>query len=268
MKFVEAFTDRFFPERVGPIQPSMDVESLEEYAGFYMSNRYPHTTMAKIAKLAISSNLEVTEEGYLKSNFLGIEKQWVPVDDEVFRDKDSNEILVFSANEAGKVARLYVGSLPIFVFEKATGIDNPFYHLIIFVLLVVFVLFTSIFWLIKYFVRRSKDSLDKIGNLTDRPKQISALITLLWILFLTTLIPGIMIDPLALAYEVPVLLKISLIFPVLIALLLIIMAYNVFTTWKNSDVKLINKLYLTVLFLVYVDGIWVLNYWNLLGFKY
>jgi len=268
MKFVEIFTDRFFPEKVEPIQPSMDVESLSTYSGFYMSNRYSHTTMAKIAKLAISSNLEVTKEGYLKSNFLGIEKHWVPMDDEVFRDKDSNEILVFSKNEAGNVAKLYVGTLPIFVFEKATGIDNPFFHLIIFVLLVVFVLFTGILWSVKYFIRRSKGNLNKIGSLTARSKRISAWITMLWILFLVTLIPGIMIDPLAMAYEVPILVKISLLFPVLIALLLILMAYYALTTWMNSDVRLINKLYLTTLFLVYVAGIWVLNYWNLLGFNY
>jgi len=77
-----------------------------------------------------------------------------------------------------------------------------------------------------------------------------------------------MIDPLAMAYEVPILVKISLLFPVLIALLLILMAYYALTTWMNSNVRLINKLYLTTLFLVYVAGIWVLNYWNLLGFNY
>ena len=268
MKFVEAFTDRFFPEKVAPIQPALDAKSLNQYAGFYMSNRYPHTTMAKVAKLAISSKLEVTKEGFLKSNFLGDEKHWIPVDDEIFRDRDSNEILVFTKNEAGNIANLYIGMLPIFMFEKAGGIDNPFYHLVILGLLVVFVLFTSIFWIIKYFVRRLKKRTRKEGGLTVGSKRISTLVTILWILFLAILITGIAMDPLALVYEVPVLVKISLIFPVLIALLLLIMVYNVVITWKNSDVRLINKLYLTTLFVVYAAGIWVLNYWNLLGFKY
>lgn len=268
MKFVEAFTDRFFPEKVAPIQPAMDAESLRQYAGFYMSNRYPYTTMLKIAKLGVSSSVEVTKEGNLKSTFLGNEKHWIPVDKETFRDRDSNELLVFSKNKEGNIAKLYIGMLPIFMFEKAAGFANPFYHLIIFVLLVVFVLFTSIFWIIKYFIRRKKTHPQQEGGLPGGSKRISACITLLWILFLVMLTTGIAMDPLAIVYGVPTLFKISLVFPVLIALLLLIMAFYVFTIWKNSDIKLNNKLYLTTLFLVYAAGLWVLNYWNLLGFKY
>lgn len=146
--------------------------------------------------------------------------------------------------------------------------DRSVYHLIILAVLVVVVLFTGIFWLIKYFVRRSKKRTKKEGGLPPGSKRVSAWITMLWILFLATLIPGILIDPMAIVFEVPLLVKISLIFPVMIIPLLIIMAYYAFATWKYSNVKLVNKLYLTTLFLVYAAGMWVVNYWNLLGFKY
>lgn len=267
-KFIEKFTDRFFPEEVQPIQPAIEKEALKSYAGFYTSNRYPHTTMAKVAKLGISSKLEVTEEGCLKSYFLGNKKTWIPINDEVFRDKDSNEILVFLKTEKGKVSSLFIGNLPIFTFEKVSGVDHPTLHTAIIGTLVVLVIFTSIFWTIKYFVRRSKKKSPNTGNLPVRAKQVSSLIILLWVLFFLTLIPGIIVDPFALVYEVPLLVKMSLVFPLLIVLLMFVMAYHVFTTWRNTDVHLLNKMYLTILFFVFVDGIWVLNYWNLLGFKY
>ena len=122
MNFVAYFTDRFFPESVEQIQPALDVASLNAYSGFYTSNRYSHTSIAKMAKLAISSNLEATEEGTLKTSFFGVEKHWIPVDDEVFRARDSNEVLVFTKNEAGKVANLYVDTLPIVAGQKPVDI--------------------------------------------------------------------------------------------------------------------------------------------------
>lgn len=268
MKFVSVFTDRFFPEEVEQIQPALDSDALAEYAGFYTGNRYSHTSIAKMAKLVFSGNLTVTEEGQLKSSFLGTEQHWIPVDEEVFRERDSNELLVFTKNEHGKVANMFIDTLPVITFEKAFGIDKPMYHLIVLTLVIVLILFTTIFWSIKYFVRRSKANANIVGTLPRNAKRVSAWITLFWTLFLVTLISSIMTDPMAMAYEVPFMLKVSLLFPVLITILLILLAFNTITTWRKAEVKLINKLYLSTLFLVYAAGIWVLNYWNLLGFKY
>ena len=268
MKFVECFTDRFFPEEVEAIESSMEIESVKKYAGFYMSNRYPRTTMAKIARLAINVTLEVTSEGLLKTDIFGVSKHWIPVDEQVFRDKNSSEILVFEKDRAGKVANLCIGNLPIVVLEKATGLDNPYYHLIILIILAVFILFTFIFWIIKYFIRKSKRSQIRQGMLPANPKRLAFWITTLWILFMITFITTIATDPLGLVYEVPFFIKVSLIFPILIAVLLVVLTYYVLATWRNSKVKFINKLYLTLLFVVYSAGIWLLNYWNLLGFKY
>lgn len=269
-ELVDKFTNHYFPEEVKPLEPALDKETLErEYAGFYAGNRFPRSTMAKMSKLAFSVNVEVTDEGLIRTNILGQDNEWIPVDSSVFRDKSSNKILLFKRNEAGEVRNLFVGDLPVFSFEKATGLDNPLYHFGIIAALLIVVILTLILWTGKFIYNKFT------GQVTRNPRSIPLaskrngyMISFLWLSFFTLIGVAIARDPIALAFEVPQLIQFSLIIPYIILLLVIIMGYQVIQIWRASKVTFFNKLYFTIMFLLFIDGIWIINYWNLLGFKF
>jgi hypothetical protein len=75
-------------------------------------------------------------------------------------------------------------------------------------------------------------------------------------------------DPLEIVFRVPPLLARALVLPVLAALLSPALGVFVVLAWKRGYWRIGARLHYTLVALAAGVFLWMLNYWNLLGFKY
>ena len=154
-RVLDAFMDRYYPEtrqNEGAI-PTMAASQLERFAGTYRSNRFPHQRLTKIAALMNTFDVEVTEEGTLKTTIGEETKYWSPIDDLSFQADDPDEVLAFRAGPDGKITHLFMKNIPVLAFERVGLTARPPFHGFLFATCMGIFLLTLLLWPFLFVVR-------------------------------------------------------------------------------------------------------------------
>ena len=132
---ISAFMNTFFPAPYPDvIEPDAKVD-LKEYVGSWASTRRNHSTFEKIAVLVSEMKFHVNE-GELVLNSQQGTSRWIPLEQDKFRAKYDNRILLFYRDEQNKVSHFSteggIGS-----FEKLPWYETSDLHLIAYFIVVI-----------------------------------------------------------------------------------------------------------------------------------
>jgi len=254
------FVDEFFPEKVEKLTPP-SFETLAPFKGDYAMNRYSHDDILKLGKLAGTIEIEITEEGYLKTAFGDIVYHWVQQDDLVFRDVNSSEVLVFERGENGNITHAFVGGMPTMVLNKLEGFDKPIYHKIILGTTLSTFFITILYWLF----RRKKEGVLAFPTTTKRLTATALASALLFQVGLGILFS----NPLELIYGVSPYAYLLFFLPLLIVILTCMLLCHLVTIWDmEKTLSFWKKGAFSFICLCLVLSIVQWNYWNFIGFKF
>ncbi len=108
------FLDHYYPI---PAAPDLQVPAgFEKRAGqflgqYALTQQIPCTTYEKMGALLMGCHVTVAEPGYLMTDCLGADpKRWVEVAPLSFREVGGQEILVFRADERGRITNMFFGN--------------------------------------------------------------------------------------------------------------------------------------------------------------
>lgn len=269
LKILEEFMDRYFPEQQA-LQLPMKVNQkwLQQFAGEYEINRYPHDDLTKIS--ALMSRVAVSVEDSTKLRLtLGEEVAlYVPIDSTTFREETTSETLAFERDKAGNVIHAYLGGLPILAGDKKSGLDTSSSQTMIMVFILVTTLLTILYWPLAYFIRRKYQRKTSANySFPFIGKSIAWLNYFLLLVFLLGFAMTLS-DPLTIVYGVPGSLKVVLVIPFLIMITTVLMVVFIIRNITNHHYSLWVRICYTGLCLISLMALWQLNYWNLIGFNY
>ena len=259
------FIDTYFPEKVEKLTPPT-VEALSPFKGSYAMNRYSNDDIFKIGKLAMGHiEVEVTADGYLKTEFGDMVYKWVQEDDLVFRHTESSEVLVFERGDNGKITHAFIGGMPTMALDKLTGVDTPLFHQTVFGLSIFTFLATLVYWLFSFFSKRKKLTVAKFPNKTKRITLIILVLVVVFYLGFVVLFSA----GRELIYGIPNYAYLLFSIPFLIIGLIGILCYQVIKFWTNkSSVGTWKKSAISFICVCLIATIYQWNYWNLIGFNF
>lgn len=123
-------------------------------------------------------------------------------------------------------------------------------------------LVTCILWLIRAMRRNRRADIARLYL-------VSGLTSMAHLIFIPVLILTVARKHVfELNYAVPLALKIALVLPLVALALTPLMLRSLFQTWKNHRGALFERIYFSISTLAGVGFLWVLYYWNLIGFRY
>ena len=271
--FTPAFYDEYFPMAVErPMAPEGFTERAAKYAGTYAFWRSNFSTIEKALGLSGGVQVAPTEDNTLLLAFGGGAKQYVEVDDNLFRELDrgialvasiSPQYIAFQENEAGEVTGFVMDGLPFMSLRKLPLAAQPNFNfmLIGFSMLV----FTGVA-LGRFFRRgwlRQQAPLDRATiNAGFYAAAANLLVVIVGAIVLTAvgeeLFGGI-----------PTAFKVWLVLPIVATLAGLYLLFNNVQAWREGRLGgTWARVRHTIVMLSAMFMCWFYYYWNILGFQY
>ncbi len=124
-EFFTAFVDRYFPPKGSDqYEPKAEFASrAPKYAGMYRSNRYSHSTIAKLAALS-AVEVTATPDGALQTSQTN-DARFVETGPLTFHEQNGRRTIAFRQNESGRVTHLFIGDVPVVAFERVPALESP-----------------------------------------------------------------------------------------------------------------------------------------------
>ena len=257
--FLAQFLDHYYPEPRPRVASKATKEQLARFAGEYTANRMSYSTFLKVGALSGVTNVSVADSGMLTANLMGQTLHLMPVDSTMFRDVNSGESVVFHAGEGGRIAHMFVGPVPMMVWEKRGGLASPRFHLFVLGLGVVVFLLTAGAALVRRFTPKAR-----------RPRLPGRVVVVgmsLAFLIGLGLIAASAANVQDLLYNRLGKLKLGLTFPVIGALLAVVALVVAIFQWRSGTGTRWERLRYTAVVIVALMFVWSLNTWNLLGWR-
>ena len=266
MLFLEAFVDWHFPLDEDEARPSLAASGLGRFAGSYRPTRYPHHTIAKIAALVSTLEVQVEEDHLVTAT--PEKSRWFPVEPLVFREEGSSATMAFRETDGGRVSHLFFSEVPVIAFEPAPAAEEP--TLVMAVLGVSFLItITAIFfWPTAAFLR------SHYGVSLSRERRVPALgrwAAWLGSLALVGFTLGLSLalsDPMQIVYGLSPSTQSLFWLPLLAALLTAVALLGAAQAWRHKRSSFLGRVAFTMVVLAMGLFIWQLRVWNLVGFNY
>lgn len=258
--FVENFYDEFFPQPLPVVEPPADFQATgQKYAGAYVSSRASYTKAESIMRGLGSVNVAVMPDNTL---MIG-EDRYVQVEDLVFRQVDDNDRVIFQQNEAGEITGYVLDGLGVMRYYRA-----PFYETRGYIGTVValsLLVFLGVLLRLAYQWARYRSLAGPARN-AYRASIAVATANLLFFVFAGVALSAGLVP---LLYELPLTLKIALVFPLIALVATIYLLYSTVRVWRDGLFEGVwPRIRHTV---VAFFAVWMITFyynWNLLGFNY
>lgn len=265
--FLAAFLDHYYPERVNTLSAPADfAERAAHFTGSYRMNRTSHTRGEKVLGLIEYVAVSATEEGRLLVNGPLGPQRFIEIEPLLFREERGHDLLLFEA-EGGTAARAYLDSIPFMALEKLEWYEAPpFHYLLIGLSLLLFLSYLIALPIYGY-----------VGNRLDPDRapptlavvarwQMVALVLLSF--FFIAGFAVVMNDILALITGEMELLTTLGGVSVAIAVLALDALVMTILVWIKGYWRFPARVHYTLVTLGALAFVWVLYYWNLLGWKF
>ena len=258
--FVKSFYDEFFPNPLSAVTPPTDFAARSHrYEGTYHSWRANFTKIDALLRLTTAMKVTALPDNTL----LIADKRYVEVGDNLFREVDDYGQVAFQQDADGAITGFVIDGFGVMQLYKA-----PFYETAAFSAALVgfsVLIFIGVFLRLGYQFAALRDLVGAQKNAFLASLVVAAANLLFLICVSISVSPGLI----ELMYELPRLLKFSLLFPVLAAIAALYHSYSCLQVWRQG--LLANNWARTrysVVTLCALLMVWFYYYWNLLGFNY
>lgn len=265
--------DEFFPRIESPPVPPEDfAERASRYAGTYAFWRGNFSKIEKVFSISSVVQIAPTKENTLLMAFGGGAKQYVEVEENLFRELDSNLSLIagisprqiaFQEDADGVVTGFVMDGLPFMSLRRVPVYATPSFN---FSLLGLSLLVLLGFALRRFFQRR------EIALLSDGSRSaingaMYASAAHLAVVILGAVVISIVMKDLINGF--PLLFKVWLILPIAATLTTVYLAYRTIQVWQQRLLTGVwSRIRYSVVTLSALFMCWFYWYWNILGFQY
>jgi CubicO group peptidase (beta-lactamase class C family) len=262
-----ALLNRFYPALtpLAELKPSADArQRLKKVSGVYGVTRRSYTKYEKIVSLFMQGKVAPTKEGTLLVKIPGAVRQYAELEPLVFREVDGQSKLVFKEDGRGRVTVAFAGDIPEMALLKLKWYEQSMYQYVIAGFCVLFFVIAAIGWpltaLSRKMCRRKVE-----GNPAPRiTRWLAGLMSGCFLLFLV-LMAASFSNIYEAMYGVPLLFKIALALPLIGALLAIGVLVFAVVAWAKKYWYGCRRLTYTLILAAGVVFIWLLHFYNLLG---
>ncbi|MFC6979266.1 hypothetical protein [Microbulbifer taiwanensis] len=258
--FVKSFYDEFFPRDLPAVTPPADFsERAQRYAGNYLAWRGNFTKAESLARLLSVTQVEPQIDGTL----LVGKKRYVEVGENLFREVNDYGRIAFQENEQGEISGFVIDGKGVNQMYRAPLYESPGFTFALTGLSLL--LFAGVFLRLGY----QWSAFRALHGIERNAFSASIALATFNFLFVILFTVAIASSTTVLAYELPTLMKVSLLFPLLAAAAALYHLYCAVQLWRQ---KCLSGTWARVRYsLVTLCGLfmlWFYWYWNLLGFQY
>jgi hypothetical protein len=264
-----AFLNRFYPASspLAELKPSADaLKRLKKVSGVYGVARRSYTKYEKIASLLMQIKVTPTKEGTLLVKIPGDVWQYAEVEPLVFREVDGQGLVVFKEDGRGRVTVAFAGDIPHMALLKLKWYEKPMFHYLIIGLCVLLFVIAALGWplaaLSRKICRRKVE-----GNPAPKAARwLAGLMSGCFLIFLVLLAASLSNTD-EVMFGVPPMLKVGLVFPLVAGVMAIGVAAFTFLAWVKKYWYGCRRLTYTLILIAGVVFLWVLYFYNLLGWR-
>jgi uncharacterized membrane protein len=226
-----------------------------------------YTKYEKITALLMQIKVAPTKEGtLLVKSPLGVQ-QYAEVEPFVFRLVDGQSKLVFKEDESGRVTLGFIGDFPHMALFRLKWYEVPTFHYLLLGFSVLFFIISGLGWPLTALGR--KICRRKIeGKEAPRAARLSAWLMSACFLIFLVLLASALSNTEQVMYGVPLLLKVALVFPLIGAVLAIGVLGFTLVAWAKKYWYSCRRLTYTLLLIAAVVFLWVLYFYNLIGWRF
>lgn len=258
--FVQGFYDEFFPRAVPHIAPPADfADRAGKYAGNYNSWRGSFNGVEALLRALGTMTVSPMPDNTL---MIG-DTRYVEVEKNLFRAVDDYTQVAFQEDSDGKITGFAFDGLGVMQFYPA-----PFYETASFTFTMLglsVVVFAAVMLRLAYQWSGYRASVGVAKNAHRASIAIAATNMLIFIVIIITVSGGIQ----PLMYEIPTILKVGLVLPLLAMLAAFYHAYLAAQIWRSGLLgSVLARIRYSLVTAFGLFLVWFYYYWNLLGFQY
>lgn len=271
--FADALYDRFFPrEESPPVPPEGFAERAGKYAGTYRFWRGNFSKIERVFGITSTVQIAPTEDDTLMLAFAGNSKQYVEVEENLFRELNSNLSLIagisppylaFQQNDEGDVTGFVMDGLPFMSLYRVPVYTTPSFN---FTLLGISLLvFLGV--VLRRFYQRRELALLADADRAALGSSLYASIAHLLVVVVGAIVVSIAMERLIAGFPLPF--KLWLILPIIATLASLYLVYRAFHVWQKGLLAGVwARIRFTLVVLCALFMCWFYWYWNILGFQY
>jgi hypothetical protein len=207
-----------------------------------------------------------TKEGTLVVKVMGDVQQYVELEPLVFRLVDGQSKLVFKEDKSGRVTLAFAGDIPHMALLKLKWYEQPMFHYLLIGLCVLFFVIAALGWPLAALSRKiCKRKIE--GNPAPKAARwLAGLMSGCFLLFLILLAASFS-NIYEAMFGVPPLFKIALVFPLIGAVLAVGVLIFMVLAWGKKYWYGCRRLTYTLILVAGVVFLWVLYFYNLIGWR-
>lgn len=253
--------DHYYPApEASPAASADTAERLARYAGTYSGLRHSYTKITKLAEL--TGAVSVSKDGdELVLNTGTATRRFVESEPGLFRETTGPETLLFTENDRGGVAHLFIGSSPIMDFVRLPWYETPQFKLSVLGAALGILLLAFLSWPVLAFATRG---LKPSGGWGARLVTCTAWLTALATLALFTLMAVLFADGQEIVFGEPPLLRVVYIGALVVAGLVAGTLLATLVAWGKGYWNVWGRLRYTVVLLAGLAVLWFLVDYNVL----
>lgn len=258
----QAFLDHYYPTDNAPeFVPMLDfAEKAERYAGQYRITRSNYAKIERVLYLSgvgygqISANPDGTLSFTFQTPRGTFTQHYIEVAPLVFQEIDGTEKLIFKEDTQGRITNLFINSAPHYAWEKIVWYGTAWFsRLLLLACLAIFLSILPTFWLQLVVTRRRP----------DLPRLVAFGTSLLAL----GLVAGFALNIGAIAFEITPAMKIVLGLSLAMPFLAFFMVFFTAHAWATNKWGLVARIHYSIVSVTAVAFVWMLNAWNVLGFR-
>ena len=269
--FQRAFFDHYYPApAVAPLQPQADfAERAERFTGFYREANSHSTTPEKVINLFGALEVRNPGDGTLLVPMAGLEFRFVEVEPLYFRQVDGSFSMVFREDDQGRITHMFTDIMPEYGLVKLAWYETPGFNMVLIQVCVLILLSMLPVGLIRAIRNRRADMNQTPASRGSRVAgSIIFGICLLDLLFLIGLAIWFRTMRPSELHGLSLIVEIVIGLGLLAALLTPAALVYTVLAWKDRYWGVAFRIYYTLVTIAAMAFVWLLHYWNWLGWRY
>lgn len=272
-----AFMDRYFPSEIAAFSLTPDSEMIErskQFVGEYQQNRRSLTTSDKfLSILSVYINVDIDDEGYLLVTHIGETNRFVEVEHGVYhslregRSQDPTgdfRTIIFGTDPYGKTMLMTEGAMS---YSKANWYETSAFNLSLFMMSIVFIIGSLIYWGIKAIIQRLRSTKREVTKTAKVAKWLAIIYgTLAFVYIIQFMISGqphpIYQYPAIAVGDVPQWIYYFAFLPHKMAIIGLIMVIFTVAAWKKSYWRTTGLIHYTMFTGATLTLLWMFSFWK------
>lgn len=259
-ELIQLFYDHYYPQPLEHITPPEGfIERAGRYAGSYKFWRHNQSTLEKAGALAGGLTVAPSADDTLIMSGFGEPRQFVEVDDNLFRQIDGRMVVAFVEGEDGNVRDLIIDGIPFMSASRAPTVETGMFKSL---LPIVSLLMFLTVWTGWAYRRKEYKAMQGGERMAVR---LSLAMSALNLGFVISLLVILTVYQDTIIFDIPTALRVALLLPDLASITAILVLWFAVQAWRNSYWRTGRRIHYTLVALSGIFMAWFYYYWNFLG---